>query len=314
MKTEALDKCLELLSHERRNDPGKMAILADLGAEFTESYIEPFRRELGLNILSKTTIEEKKDLIGFYFDELNHSFIAVRLYEEIEPLNPGVEDFTYPIWYKDEYETDDSGIAEVRGHILFSMLFEVIQDYCNVYRIPFLELCKDRLFVPEMINIQPTRDFEELNECQQAVEQLNTNAKKNSDSVQVHNPVFTHEYLLEIYSILRDFFSKDEQDTLIYLLETGAELDKPLVFLDTGNRLADAFKQLYESNIIVDCQKKELESWICRNFVFVHRQKIKRFIPKYLNEIISTTKDKCQRPILNVKFDKVDNRPVIIKL
>jgi hypothetical protein len=314
MKTEAIDKCLELLRFESSNDPEKIAILADLGAEFTESYIEPFRRELGLNILSKTTIEEKKDLIGFYFDELNHSFIAVKLYEEIEPLNPGVDNLNYPIWYEDDYETDDSGIAEVRGHIFFSMLFEVIQDYCNVYHIPFLELCKDRHFIPETINIQPTSDFEELDECQKAVEQLNTNAKKNSDSIQVRNPVFVQEYLPDFYVIIRDFFSKNEQDSLIHLLETGVELDKPIVFQDTGNRLADAFKQLYEANIIVDCQKKELESWICRNFVFIHRQKVKQFIPKYLNEIISTTKDKCQRPILNVKFDKVDKRPVIIKL
>ncbi|MFZ4523838.1 MAG: hypothetical protein ACOYNC_19205 [Bacteroidales bacterium] len=98
------------------------------------------------------------------------------------------------------------------------------------------------------------------------------------------------------------------------MLVNNTDVESPVVFLDMGNRLADAFKQLYEANIIRGCQKKELESWISRNFAYVYRGEIRPFLPKYLNEIISTTKDKCKRPFLDVRFDKSQNKNILIKL
>ena len=309
-----LDRCLELFRSVQNDEEEKIEPLSDLGAEFRESLIEPFRRELGLNLISKATFQEKNDLIIFYIEELDRTIIIDREFKDIVPLNYEVDDFLYPIWYNDQDVTDDSGIAQVRAHILFSELFEVIQDYCNIYHIPFMELCKDRHFIAETINLRPTLDFEEISAGFKALEKLSADQQPDMPSPEIGRPVFAQDYLHEVYEIIRDFFSAEDQIDLLYLLENSSNVQKPLVFLDAGNRLADAFKQLYGAGIIRGCQKKELESWICLNFAYVYRNKVRPFIPKYINEVISTTKDKCKRPFLDVKFDKAQNKYILIKL
>jgi len=309
-----LDRCLELFRSVQNDEEEKIEPLSDLGAEFRESLIEPFRRELGLNLISKATFQEKNDLIIIYIEELDRTIIIDREFKDIVPLNNEVDDFLYPIWYNDQDVTDDSGIAQVRAHILFSELFEVIQDYCNIYHIPFMELCKDRHFITETINLRPTLDFEEISAGFKALEKLSADQQSDMPSPEIGRPVFAQDYLHEVYEIIRDFFSAEDQIDLLYLLENSSNVQQPLVFLDAGNRLADAFKQLYGADIIRGCQKKELESWICLNFAYVYRNKVRPFIPKYINEVISTTKDKCKRPFLDVKFDKAQNKYILIKL
>lgn len=314
MNTEALDKCLEIFRAVENHDEENIGPLTDMDAEINQSFIEPFRRELGLNLLSKSTFQEKKDMIIFYIEEIDHTIFFDRCYDEIEPVNHDTDGFYYPIWYNDQYETDDSGVARVRAHILFSRLFDVIQDYCNIYHIPFIEICNDRNFILNTIDLSPTRDFEEITESRKAYERLISEQQPEVMSTEIDRPIIVQEHLHEVYEIIRDFFSTEDQISLLNMLERNVDAESPLVFRDTGNRLADAFKQLYEANIIRGCQKKELESWICRNFAYVYRNKIKPFYPKYLNEIISTKKDKCKRPFLDVKFDKGLNKNILIKL
>jgi|GEM_PF-1015293 len=314
MKTEVLDKCLELFRWIQDSDDDQISFLADLNVEFKDSLIEPFRRELGINLLAKATDPEKQDLIIFYIEELDRTILFNRDYKEIRPVDIESDGFYYPIFYEDQYETDPNGIAEVRAHFLFSSLFAVIQDYCNIYHIPFLDLCRDRHFILETINLQPTRDFEELTSCNKVLDEMTMEEKLGKRSSEIGRPVFAQEYLHEVYEIIRDFFSPEDQASLLFMLENSSDVEKLLVFLDTGNRLADAFKQLYDANIILGCQKKELESWICRNFAYVYQKNVRLFIPKYLNEIISTTKDKCKRPFLDVRFDKTLNKNILIKL
>lgn len=314
MKTETLDRCLELFREIQDSDDDQISFLADLDVELQDSLIEPFRRELGINLLSKATDREKQDLIIFYIEELDRTILFNRAYREIQPVDIESDGFYYPIFYEDQYETDPNGMAEVRAHFLFSGLFAVIQDYCNIYHIPFLDLCRDRHFILETINLQSTRDFEELTSCNKVLDDMTKEEKLGKRSTEIGRPVFVQDYFREVYEIIRDFFSPEDQTRLLSLLENCVDVPEPLVFLDTGNRLADAFKQLYDANIIRGCQKKELESWICRNFAYVYQKNVKPFIPKYLNEIISTTKDKCKRPFLDVRFDKTLNKNILIKL
>lgn len=126
-------------------------------------------------------------------------------------------------------------------------------------------------------------------------------------------PIIKKEAIPQIYGLLRDFFSPEDQPKLKRLLMTGKSVPSPLLFMDHGNRLADAFKQLYNSDIITGCQKYELEEWIRKNFNFRHNNKANAFTPYYLRDIISTTKDKCQNPILNVKMNKETCEYIIIK-
>lgn len=117
-------------------------------------------------------------------------------------------------------------------------------------------------------------------------------------------PIFKPEAIETIFDLLKDFFSQEHQVQLKQILETGNNASEQLIFLDNGNRLADAFKQLIKTDIITGCEQKELENWIYKNFKYRNRQQIKSFAPRYLNDIISTNKDSCQKPLLNVTIEK----------
>jgi hypothetical protein len=126
-------------------------------------------------------------------------------------------------------------------------------------------------------------------------------------------PIFNSEAINTIFDLLKDFFSKEHQSQLNEILQTGNIADDKLFFLDNGNRLADAFKQLIKADIITGCEQKELETWIQKNFCYRYRNNIKEFTPRYLNDIISTNKEKCQKPVLNVKQDKATGKYSIVK-
>jgi hypothetical protein len=117
-------------------------------------------------------------------------------------------------------------------------------------------------------------------------------------------PVFNSEAIPSIFDILKDYFSLPHQVYLKQILETGNDASEQLIFLDNGNRLADAFKQLKDSDIITGCKKTELIDWIHRNFLFRNGKLVTKYKTRYLADIISTDKDKCQKPLLNVSKDK----------
>lgn len=118
-------------------------------------------------------------------------------------------------------------------------------------------------------------------------------------------PKFKQELQEDIYSILKDFFDINERNQLWQLIETGNDLDKPILFLGNGNRLADTFKQFIKADVITGCQQNQLEGWIVKNFQYIRQGKTHSFTPRYLNDIISTKKDLCRKPLLNVTVAKV---------
>lgn len=128
-------------------------------------------------------------------------------------------------------------------------------------------------------------------------------AETEQETVEI-KPVLKPEAVQTVFDILKDFFKEEQKKELKQLLKTGNNTGEHLIFLDNGNRLADAFKQLKNADIITGCEKKELEYWIGKNFKFRHRQEIKEYKPRYLNDIISTNKDKCQNPLLNVTTER----------
>lgn len=125
---------------------------------------------------------------------------------------------------------------------------------------------------------------------------------------------FKPEEINTIFNLLKDFFSEDHQVLLLKLLKTGTNATEKLIFLSTGNLLADAFKQLINAKIIIGVQKKELEAWIQKNFCYRHGNEVKEFTLRYLNEIISTNKCISEKnAILILKQDKVTGYYSIIK-
>ncbi|MDB5011868.1 MAG: hypothetical protein JWQ25_70 [Daejeonella sp.] len=113
----------------------------------------------------------------------------------------------------------------------------------------------------------------------------------------------------DFYKLFKDYFPEADRPFLEALIIDDKEPDKRLGFKANGNQLADAFKQLYESNLIVGCSKAQLEKWIIKNFCYVHNACFKEFSEGYLNAIISSDIKKCQSPILDIR--KKEDRYVI---
>lgn len=124
-------------------------------------------------------------------------------------------------------------------------------------------------------------------------------------------PVFSKDSIDSIYNILSEYFNAEHQVLFQKLLNGGEDVEEKLIFLSNGNRLADAFKQLIKANVIKGCEQKELEDWIYRNFKYRSDKDIKDYKPRYLNDIISTNKDLCRNPILDVKIDKATSKIII---
>jgi len=114
-------------------------------------------------------------------------------------------------------------------------------------------------------------------------------------------PIFKTEILQTIFNILKDFFSVEQRAQLKEILKSGDSAEKELIFLDNGNRLADAFKQLYQASMINGCEKKELEKWIIRNFKYRHLQKAKAYTPDYIEKCISRNYYPCKNPLFEIK-------------
>ena len=104
-----------------------------------------------------------------------------------------------------------------------------------------------------------------------------------------------------LFEILKGYFAPEDQQQLPALLQENQSPASPLLFHGNGNQLADAFKQLYEANLIVGCLKSDLEAWISRHFAYVYRKQQRTLPPNYLAAIISSNARPCQSPILDVR-------------
>lgn len=118
-------------------------------------------------------------------------------------------------------------------------------------------------------------------------------------------PTFKPEMIEIIFDLLKDFFSIEQQKDFKTFMETGNNVKEKLLFLDNGNRLADAFKQLKNADFITGCNQTDLINCIEKNFNYRHRNKVKSYTPKYLESIISTNKELCQKPIITVKANSI---------
>lgn len=114
-------------------------------------------------------------------------------------------------------------------------------------------------------------------------------------------PRFVEGMAEEFAQILKGYFNKSDREQLLPLLRENQSPASLLVFHGNGNQLADAFKQLYEANLIVGCLKADLEEWISRHFAYVLRKQQRSLPASYLAAIISSNAKPCQSPILDVR-------------
>ncbi|MEJ7692292.1 hypothetical protein [Daejeonella sp.] len=113
-------------------------------------------------------------------------------------------------------------------------------------------------------------------------------------------PLFSIALQNEILNVLLDFFMPEDRDALKEVITNRVNPSRKLLFNGNGNQLADAFKQLIESNLITGCSKRQLEKWITEIFQYQYKNNVRPFTARYLNGIISYESRQCQSPILDV--------------
>jgi hypothetical protein len=175
----------------------------------------------------------------------------------------------------------------------------ISQDNTVVFSQQFLDDLYDSIQARE----EYLKDFERainqvvpLNEGQESFTISNITKESGNGT-----PVIKEQVIPDLYTLLKDYFVPEDQENLLMLFQSGRCDTSPLTFNGNGNQLADAFKQLYEANLIVGCNKTGLESWVLRHFLYRDKDKVKNFTEKYLNDIISSDTKSCQSPILNTK-------------
>jgi hypothetical protein len=181
--------------------------------------------------------------------------------------------------------------------VISKSIIEEVGFYCGL-------VTNADLFIKEHIEL-----FKSILENNNAGNNIPFPPKKTIDT----KPKFNPDIIEMLLTILYPFFHTEVHTQLKELFETGNDASKPLVFDDGGNRLADTFKQLIKTDLITSCNKQELENWILKNFYYKFRNENKAFTKRYLNDIISSNKDKCQKPIINVKSDSVTGLFKIVK-
>lgn len=129
----------------------------------------------------------------------------------------------------------------------------------------------------------------------------------------VIRPTINERELSKIHEFLKVYFSEVDQIELLYILQTGDIVNKKLHFRSSANRLADFFKQLYAGKFILGCEKKDLQIWIKDNFTYQKGNNIAEFKSRYLEDVISTGKDMCKNPIIDVKQNKITGEYSITK-
>lgn len=254
--------------------------------------------------------------------------------EQSLQLNTSDMKLYFEQWFKKYGEQDMSfdEAREARTYLIYDNLFTGLErcilidigekntPFDNWIRVIDFEILgfKDQInpfekkFKYKDYIIQKLENIKEKLKVLQPVPEEQANTNRERPKLQI-KPIFNTDSIDTIFELLKGFFSIEQQAELKEILITGGDVNEQLIFLDSGIRLADAFKQLKKADIITGCQQKELEAWIQKNFNYWSRKVVKQYSSDYLSSIISTNWDKCQRPILTTKLDKETGKYLISK-
>ncbi len=207
-------------------------------------------------------------------------------------------------WHKINYSITPLG-SENFTEYLFSL------DLDGIFIVPSLssqdQAIADDYFIDDLKDTIRARE-KTLFEFEQSVLKVipqNIEPEKRITSETVNReeakPVFKEGVAQKFYDLIKDYFKSEDQPLLKNLLTTGSKASEPLIFKGQGNQLSDAFKQLFEANLIISCNKNELIDWILLHFKYIDKGSVKSYTEKYLQDIISSNTKSCQSPILDVR-------------
>lgn len=154
--------------------------------------------------------------------------------------------------------------------------------------------------------LNPKETFEEWKAKQQkhATETVKENEIDEKQPIHEFNsdaglPRFNEQIIAEYLQLMKAYFYDADYVKLNVLAKIHVSPETRLVFKGNGNQLADAFKQLYEANLIKGCKKSDLEKWIAKHFLYATGDKPKEYTEGWLSVVISTDTKFCKSPILH---------------
>ena len=170
-------------------------------------------------------------------------------------------------------------------------------------------------FLSELVNevdeiLNPRETLEEWMAKQESPEQVEDATPELTPKIPYNpdagRPKFNHQYIDDFLHLIRTYFSEEHFSQLTALIKADEPPASQMIFNGNSNKLADAFKQLYEANLIVGCNKAELEKWILKYFLYSNGDKVNEYSEGWLSAIISSDTKVCKSPILEVRMkDKV---------
>lgn len=214
-------------------------------------------------------------------------------------------------FFKNDHPYRAGYITQIRLHELF-LIRNLEPEYANILiEEKFVDDLGDSVSLRESVLGEFIQHAQSLAPDAAAHQELRMGASCRSTQKITGWPTFVDGIAKKYFEIIKNYFSPEDQIHLQSLLQENQVPPSPLLFHGNGNQLVDAFKQLYEANLIVGCLKGELEEWIGANFEYVYRNEQKALPANYLNAIISTNSKPCQSPILDVR-KQPDGRFIIV--
>lgn len=250
-------------------------------------------------------------------------FVFKRLYALLELAysdNRDFDDVEYSInvfmtmlWdlEKGNFKIKDHGLFEVVVCKAFSMLYQHYEisnflftdlvEKWNKYD-EWVEIVGDRdediiefkLFKPldyyKSVEAKDTKDEDIENKLTDGQGKGNTTIKPTIDA----------KIVSTLCERLQGYFESDRHSELKTVLETGNSPGNKLIFKGNANKLTDAFKQLYDSNLIAGCQKQDLVKWIADSFQCINKGIVKDLNIATTERSISGNDYNCKNPIIRV--------------
>lgn len=214
--------------------------------------------------------------------------------------------------------------AEYPRNFIFSIQLQYLfivnnlqADYSDIFiGDEFVESLQDTLkirdrFLSELVNeiediLNPRETFEEWKakqgnqpEQEKPIPDVPAKIPYNPDA---GLPKFNESASEDFLKILKYYFLESQHAQLSELIDKGTPPETQLIFKGYGNKLADAFKQLYEANLIVGCNKTELEKWVLKYFSYSIKEKVSEYTESWLSAVISSDTKSCKSPILEVRM------------
>lgn len=268
-----------------------------------ESGLTDYFKDRGITINPTHSYELLKPVRLNLFEKFKQRFIDDRTFNKLETTDTELKQF-YLFWLQDELKVIEGWKSDTHpnGEPKFKYKFQQKNRASEL-----IELGKYQSYV--------LSEIEATNQLLQAPNKPNHKADQDTPPPAItETPVFNPDIIEPVYNILKPHFVPEQHTQLNDLLTTGNTAGR-LHFRSAGNRLADAFKQLIKAGLITGCTQIELETWIAQHFTYINNKtKLQAaFKQKYLNDIISTGKDKCQKPLLNVKIDNSTGKIQILR-